>query len=351
MSSYGLKITNQEDGSSFVFNEQTSPACLIWTDYVSKGTPGVHTSPTDWRYFQWDCQVKIPAGYRAHVYPGNFTTFNQDRSGNGFRLTGFYEKAQFSQNGESVSVDGLLLENFFDNWLTELIKVIAYPATSGGTAGLKILNNSNFNTSVPPAGFGYVSHKARVYIQGRFDPASIDPRLNYGNCLMFFYNEDPECMLVHQNGHYVSCNRYNEDGRDGWYRVVIFSNIGIRERLERGGYGLRLRNNDGVITFNSGVGVLTKPVGLDVSNRKLGDIIPTAGIKYPMLVPAWIGHHLWMEGDTAYSRDLSLTSNGAGGLFVGSGKRSYWKASQWGTTNYTTKQSILILDAASYFNF
>ncbi|WP_145956939.1 hypothetical protein [Xenorhabdus miraniensis] len=64
-----------------------------------------------------------------------------------------------------------------------------------------------------------------------------------------------------------------------------------------------------------------------------------------------IGYHLWMEGSTAYSRDLSLTSNGEGALFISSGKRSYWKASQWGTTNYTTKQPILILDAASYFNF
>ncbi|WP_323863066.1 hypothetical protein, partial [Xenorhabdus szentirmaii] len=66
----------------------------------------------------------------------------------------------------------------------------------------------------------------------------------------------------------------------GWYRVVIFSDIGIKERLEGGGYGLRLRNRDGVIAFNSGVGVLTKPVSLDVSNRKLSDIIPTPGIAY-----------------------------------------------------------------------
>ncbi|MBI6547279.1 hypothetical protein [Xenorhabdus lircayensis] len=351
MSQYGLKITNQTDGTSFIFNEKTSPACLIWTDYVSKDTPGIHKSPTDWRHFEWECQIKIPPGYQAHVYPAEFTAFHQERSGNGFRLTGFSELARFSQNGESVIIDGLSLNNVFDNWLTELIKVIAYPSTSGGKAGLKILNNSNFNNSVPPAGFGYVSHKARVYIQGRFDPASIDPRLNYGNCLMFFYNEDPECMLVHRKGYYTSCNRHDEGDRAGWYRIVVFSDIGVRERLEGKGYGLRLRNKDGVITFNSGVGVLTRPVSLDVSNRKLGDIIPTAGIRYPMLVPAWIGHHLWMEGRTAYSRDLSLTRKGEGALLIGSGKRTYWKASQWGTTNYTTKQSILILDAATYFNF
>ena len=167
---------------------------------------------------------------------------------------------------------------------------------------------------------------------------------------MFFYNEDPACMLVHREGYY-SCNRYDGGDRAGWYRVVVFSDIGVKERLEGKGYGLKLRNKDGVITFNSGVGVLTKPVSLDVSNRKLGDIIPTAGIQRPMLVPAWIGHHLWMDGSTAYSRDLSLTCNGEGALFVGSGRSAYHKASQWGTTNYTTKQPILILDAASYFNF
>ncbi|MDX7989154.1 hypothetical protein FE392_17870 [Xenorhabdus sp. 12] len=351
MSGFGLKITNQADGTSFVFNETTAPASLVWTDFVSKDTPGIRRSPTDWRYYEWECQIKIPAGYRAYVYPVEFTGFSQDRSGNGFRLLGFYERAQFTQNGETVIVDRVSLDNFFEKWLTELIKIIAYPSTAGGKAGLKILNNSNFNNSVPPAGFGYVSHKARVYIDGRFNPASIDPRLTYGNCLMFFYNEDPECMLIHREGYYTSHNRHNGDGRAGWYRVVVFSNIGIKERLEGGGYGLRLRNRDGVVTFNSGVGVLTKPVSLDVSNRKLGDIIPTPGIKYPMLVPAWIGHHLWMEGSTAYSRDLSLTAHKDGGLIIGSGKRSFWKASQWGTLNYTTKQSILILDAASYFNF
>ncbi|PHM68014.1 hypothetical protein [Xenorhabdus kozodoii] len=350
MSIVGLKIVNPHDGTSFIFNEKTSPASLVWTDYVSKNTPGIHQSPTDWRYYEWECQIKIPAGYQAHVYPVGFTEFHQGRSGNGFRLTGFSEQIRFSQNGESIIIDGLSLDNFFDNWLTELIKIIAYPQTSGGQAGLKILNNSNFNNSVPPAGFGYVSHKARVYIQGRFDPASIDPRLNYGNCLMFFYNEDPTCMLVHQNGYY-SCSRHDGGDRAGWYRVVIFSDIGVRERLEGPGYGLKLRNRDGAVTFSSGVGVLTKPVSLNVSNRGLGDIIPTPGIRYPMLVPAWIGHHLWMEGSTAYSRNLSLTSYGEGALFVGSGDRTYWKASQWGTTNYTTKQPILILDAADYFNF
>ncbi|MBD2792179.1 hypothetical protein [Xenorhabdus szentirmaii] len=282
MSGFGLKIINPHDGTSFIFNEKTAPASLVWTDYVSKNTPGIRNSPTDWRYHEWQCQTNIPAGYQTHVYPADITGFHQERSGDGFRLGGFYERVQFSQNGENVIVDGLSLDGFFGEWVdkTELIKIIAYPLISGGKAGLKIGNNSHFNNSVPPAGFGYVSHKARVYIQGQFNPASLDARLNYGNCLMFFYNEDPACMLVHREGAYVSCNRHDGGDRAGWYQVVIFSDIGIKERFEGGGYGLRLRNRDGVITFNSGVGVLTKPVSLDVSNRKLGDIIPTPGIAY-----------------------------------------------------------------------
>ncbi|OTA20463.1 hypothetical protein Xbed_01493 [Xenorhabdus beddingii] len=350
MSVYGLKIVNPHDGTSFIFNEKTAPASLVWLADVSYNTPGARRGRMPGED-QWTCPVKIPSGYKSMVACDEMVGLVFEFGDSHARLDRGEERIIYSQNGDTVTITDMSMTAWNGDPRYTAVKILAYPENRTGRAGLKIGNNTNFNIDVPRSGFSYVSHKAKLKIDGELDFSQIDPRLNRSNCLVFFCAETPYAIMTPGENSYTCCDRRNGNKMSAVFWLVIFSDIDATGRFENDRYGLRLRNNRGDITFSSGVGVLTKPTEIYINSYGKNERIPVSGIERPMYIPSHAAKHFWMSGRKGRQEDLAVGNYDSGSICVGVSS-SYDRYGYSGPDyTYVTKRPILILDAADYFNF
>ncbi|MCT8349530.1 hypothetical protein LGZ99_20605 [Photorhabdus temperata] len=390
MSNYGLKITNPNDGVSFIFNEKTSPCAIIWSRAVEASRGDILKNPTVGQngfWYDWECPVKIPSGYRFTIIKsGGMAIVKRRYTGRGVFFDGALEMIQYSENNGIVTVSGLGDDTqiFVDRLaLNNLIKIIAWPdpklKTPGLNYGLRVAGNTVFLNEKPPMGYGYAFHKKKMNINGIFNPKDVDPSLTIDNAIFFFYTDNSDAIMRAREDYsyldysvwseYVCINKKTGKEMSANWWVVAFTNPKGNE-LSGGTGGLRIRNIKGEITFSSYYGVLSLPVQVPGNNFFAGKAVSLPNIKRPMYMPTVVGQSIfqpnydwWNWVEERWERptnfywigELCLGNNDKYSLSLfnlarvqdGAGMQNY----KDGYREVKTSQPILILDAESHFKF
>lgn len=356
---YGLKIRNL-DGSEFIFNEHTAPATNIWTRYV-KRNDGL--SPDGgWLTYKWTCPTKIPTGYGAQVVSNVAAEVTFRESGDRRYVSGTVDRIGYNAAGGSVTLYGL--QNYDFNY----VKIIAFPTIQSQQSqrgfGLKVSGSSVFLSNTPEMGYAYATHKAKVFIDRAFDINKAFPGLTIENAIFFFYTDDKKSFIriepSNQGGwedikfwRYVSRDRNSAAMTaytSAWYWVVAFTNMQPAQ-LDTSGFGLKIRNLEGKVTFNSQMGVMTRPITVPANQIPVSSGKAIDDIHRPMYTPTLAGETFRSNGGLGQFRNLNVGNfdGSTVGLFETSrdAPRGYWG-------DYTvarTAMSIIFLDATDYFKF
>ncbi|WP_334469961.1 hypothetical protein [Arsenophonus sp. PmNCSU2021_1] len=341
----GLRITNP-DGSFFYFNENTTPATNIWTKAV------------DVRRGSWTCPNPIPQGYKFVISRGGaLASVRFVQHGNAMVAAGTETLVSYSESNRLVTVRNL------HGVGTEPIQIIAYPDYNKiplvGSAGLKILGSAIFLSSLPITGYSYAFHKKIMIIDGVFNPVELGAGLTPDNAIYFFYSTDVKNYIgrepIRDGGGSVKSLRISNIRRNSHslakskYYVIAFRAAKSGE-LETKGCGLKLRNIDGNVTFNSQFNVMTKPVLVPSSEFAVGKGKTIPGIKRPMYTPQRVGDYFW-HTDGGYLDYLNVCQYSATSLGLSRYRYFYNSAYIGETTTALSSFPVLVLDAEDYFKF
>ncbi|MEQ5184050.1 hypothetical protein ABN222_05900 [Providencia alcalifaciens] len=349
---YGLKIRNL-DGSSFIFNEKTAPATNLWTRYV-RTSDGL--SPDGgWMTYKWTCPVKIPEGFDWQVIGGNSAEVTFRQVGDRRYVTGTRDLASSFESNGVVTITGLYDAN------NNYVKIIAYPTEKTQSSikanfGFRVAGSSIFTNEIPPTGYAY-SMKAKVVIDKKFYPQNVFPGLTIENAVYFFYTDDGSSFisLGFENSQriFVSKSRFNPNSEDytkASYWVVAFVNMSPSQ-LDEKGFGLKIRNLKGEVTFNSSFGVMTRPTAVPGNTIPVNAGIRVENISRPMYSPTTLGETFRSDGGAAQFR--SIHPGNIDAYTIGLCEvNSWWQRGHHG--DYTvarTARPAIILDAADYFPF
>ncbi|MBJ2108382.1 MULTISPECIES: hypothetical protein [Proteus] len=352
MDMYGLRIKNIEDGTSFIFNESTRPASVIWSRRIT-GWDNIRNDET------WDCPIQLPKNYSACVL-GNYSAICEQiyySDGSYYYVTGNTEEyISVDINNGVITVGGLQKETWNGRKPWNHIKIIGYPISSDENYGLRIAGNNLFLVDPPSSGFGYATFKKEITISGVFNPKDIDPSLDFDNAIYFFHSEEPNAVIrmyrnVWSDGssiEYICINKENGNHYTAKFKVIAFQQYKLPNRK---GAGLRIRNSNNEITFDSTNNVLTKPVEVIPKNIELGKEYIVNGIKKPMYIPAIVGESFYSNKGLGKFHDV-IVGNYAGNSIS---LYSYYRHESRGTygeyTEAISSHPLLIIDASDYFNF
>ncbi|MDD9340885.1 MAG: hypothetical protein PV362_14810 [Providencia heimbachae] len=356
---FGLKIRNL-DGSEFIFNEHTAPATNLWTRYV-KRSDGL--SPDgDWLSFKWTCPYEIPEGYGFQVVSQNAAEVTFIQSGDRRYVSGTKDKIAYSANDRKITVNGM------GNYDLNYVKIIAFPTIesqkNASRFGLKIKGSSIFLENTPPLGYAYAAHKAKVFIDKAFDVGKTFPGLTIENAVFFFYTDDNKSFIRLEPSNVTSWDevrwwRYvsrNKDSTDitaytsAWYWVIAFTNM-KPEQLDTPGFGLKIRNFTGAVTFNSSFGVMTRPITLPGNQIPVGSDINIESIRRPMYTPTRVGEVFSSNGGLGWWRDLNICNLGESQIGLYQTSTSQQRGYHGNYTVARTAIPAIFLDAADYFPF
>ncbi|HIE0660093.1 TPA: hypothetical protein ACXJEZ_002609 [Providencia rettgeri] len=357
---YGLKIRNL-DGSEFVFNERTAPATNLWTRYV-RANDGL--SPDGgWLTSKWTCPNEIPEGYGFQVVSLTAAEVTFTQSGDRRYVSGTQDKIAYSSDGRKVTVMG-----FSDTHNFNYTKIIAFPTIASQKAasgfGLKVMGSSIFLENTPPLGYAYATHKAKVYITDAFNIESTFPGLTIENAVFFFYTDDNKSFIRLEPSNvqsweklkwwrYVSRNRNSTNitaYSPAWYWVVAFTNVQPAQ-LDIPGFGLKIRNLEGKVTFNSQMGVMTRPITVPGNQIPLGSGINVDLIRRPMYTPTKVGEIFSSDGGLGWWRDLNIGNLGESQISLFQTSTSQQRGYHGNQTIARTATPAIFLDAADYFPF
>lgn len=352
MDIYGLRITNAIDGTSFIFNESTRPASVVWSRRIT-GNDGITNDET------WSCPITIPKNYSACVL-GNYSAICEQiyySNGSYYYVTGnTKEYISLDINNGVITVGGLQRETWNGRKPWNHIKIIGYPKSSDEKYGLKISGNNLFLVEPPLSGFGYATFKKEIIIDGVFNPKDIDPSLDFDNAIYFFHSDESSSIIrmkrkVWTDGssiEYICVNKDNGNYHAAKFKVIAFQKYTLPNRK---GAGLRIRNSKNEITFDSTNNVLTKPVEIIPKNIKLGKQYIVNGIKKPMYIPAIVGESFYSNGGLGRFHDVIVGNYDSNTISLYS-HYSYESRGTYGEyTEAISTHPILIIDASDYFNF
>ncbi|HHR5880898.1 TPA: hypothetical protein ACS7XF_000814 [Providencia alcalifaciens] len=360
---YGLKVRNL-DGSAFIFNDKTAPATNIWTRFLNNHSDK-YTPDGGWLTSKWTCPIKIPTGYGFQTVGGLTAEVTFTQSGDRRYVSGTRDIASTYEKDGMVTITGLRspisgVRNY------DYVKILSYPKketqANSGEFGLRIGGSSIFTNEIPDMGYAYAM-KAKVYVDREFKPESVFPNFSIQNAIYFFYTDDSksyinvEPIVTSQSevlGHkFMSRDKSNRNSTaytSAWYWVIAFTNMSS-EQLDTPGFGLKIRNYDGKVTFNSGFGVMTRPEAIPFNTIPVNSGVNIDGITRPMYTPAKAGETFRSNGGDA--QFCSLCVGNADAFTIG-----LFEQNSWGTRgyhgNYTiarTAMPAIILDAADYFPF
>ena len=147
---------------------------------------------------------------------------------------------------------------------------------------------------------------------------------------------------------YICINKENGNHYTAKLKVIAFQQYKLPNRK---GAGLRIRNSNNEITFDSTNNVLTKPVEVIPKNIELGKEYIVNGIKKPMYIPAIVGESFYSNKGLGKFHDV-IVGNYAGNSIS---LYSYYRHESRGTygeyTEAISSHPLLIIDASDYFNF
>ncbi|MDR5615683.1 hypothetical protein [Arsenophonus sp.] len=342
----GLRITHN-DGSSFIFNQQTVPATNIWTS-------GVYSNGT------WMCPNRIPEGYEFAIMRfGTLTGVKFVPQGNAMIASGTEDYASYSSSSGTITFYKLLNSNT----IRFPIQIIAYPnykkITIASKVGLRIEGNPIFLNDLPITGYAYGFYKKIVTIDGVFNPKIISADLTLDNAVYFFYSLDANSYIRRAvftdswgspSGYgMVNTARDSKSSAKSKYYVIAFRTAKEGE-INQGSSGLRIRNMQGKVTFNSLYDVLTKPILVPGTSLTFDKKTKITGIKRPMYTPQSAGE-FFFHTDGGYIDQLNVCQYDAESIRL-SRFRWYYNSAYIGETTLSlTKYPLLILDAEDYFKF
>lgn len=349
MSNRGLRIKNP-DGTSFLFNENTSPAFIVWSGNVDRDSPGFEFR--DRRYY-WRCPNKIPDGY-------NYIIVGENMAGIGYKI----ENSQWTPTGGVWESDWSVTDGYITlngTTMKEYIVIVAWPSSSTGKYGIRVLGNSIFTSISDMTHASYVIYKGETVIEGDWRPSVLNPSFTMNNCLCFFYSESPDATIRLWNS-FDDRDKYpfTDQIADYVYRaidkwgnrtslrckVVVFGNKDLNATTTDQRYGFRIRNLSGKITFSNSEGVLVNPKPITINDKGVDSPFEIPGVRRPMYLAAMIGQGF--NNRTQYK--YGLKSYGSY-VQVGVTESKYQEASHGSRIDYVTQKPFLFLDAADYFNF
>ncbi len=342
----GLKIDNG-DGTSFVFNERSCPAYVVWS-----GNYNVVPEP------QFVVPNRIPEGYDFCVVSHQLGQLDYRVSGSQWEVAGSSMlSAQLNANRQPVLTwgGGGLAESY--------IHIIAWPTPAVGTGrhGLRILGDNSIFTSLNDTSIlSYLLYKGEVDISRGWTPTSIRPDFNVNNVSCFFYTEDSDKIIKYENT--ARWDPASEWGKaDFVYRVYskstngdaavrakvcVFGKMNLQQQTANKKYGMRIRNEKGEITFNDGIGILVNPKTVYLPDKGIDTPFSIDGIRRPMYMPCGVGsgyadRNRYRFGINTLGSMVQVTRN----------EVINYEASHGGPVNFVSPYPMLFIDAADYFNF
>lgn len=329
MSSYGLKINNP-DGTSFIFNENTTIPKMMGSGYYGGGT-AAKTIATG---------IYIPEGYNFYLWvnPGGWIDYKV--SGSQWTPTGaFYHQGVLDGNRQ------VIIQSSWSQVLANWWAVFAYPVATKGSYGLSLNGNGSAMFRISDVStFTKVAWKGDITISSGWKPSSIG-NFDFNTTMIFFYTTDIN-ISVCKDGPSQSYKLYKNGG--GEYsgsitvKMVVFSN-GI---MNRGKYGLRIYSpQNGSLVYDSSNQILVNPQ-LVTFPQTLYSLISVPSISRPMYLPSSIGGFF----SNQYMVDVAVVSNGYQ-VAAGWGTGNKQSASHGGNILSVSPNAVICIDAQDYFNF
>lgn len=365
----GLKIVDLSDGSAFVFNENTAPGSILFSDYVNSYRYNL-TPDGGWLTYQYTLPNPIPTGYEVQFPGAGRAEVTFTESGDRRYVSGTQDLFNLNLSGDrKLTIKGLR-QSRNSGEPNNHVQVFAYPTMEAmktqGKAGLKIMGNNIFFNPIPSTGYAYAIHRKKIRINGMFRPSEIHPSLNMNNAVYFFYCEDAKSYITHFyvvndkqttyiDHYFVSRNRGDPTTTtrtSADYYVIAFANQSPAD-LEAiaGKAGLKLRDMNGRTTYCSAMKVLTRPYTIPANQINVNSGYTIKDVKRPMYCPSIYGETFTSNGGSAQFRSLNIGN--FNGSTVGLFEVNTWAARGY-HGNYTIARSsapIIILDAADYFKF
>ncbi|EPG3569134.1 hypothetical protein ON011_004093 [Providencia rettgeri] len=363
----GLRVTDLNDKSSFVFNDKTSPAAIMFSDYIASDKYQL-VPDGGWLTYQYTFPEPIPEGYDVHMPSSGDAEVTFRQSGDRRYVTGV--KDSFTLD---LSTDRKLTVKRLIDWkiygrFSNYCQILIYPTINlknTATSGLKIMGNNIFFNPIYHRGYAYAVFRKKIKIGRKFRPSEIDPSLNMLNAIYFFYCDDGHSFVTHKFeddkyrktiDHYFICrdrrDAHSENNiSEAYFYVVAFSNQTPEQLDKLHSAGLKIRNVDGLTTFSSALKVLTKPVNIPASELSVNKGTQMEGLSRPMYSPALHGETFTSNGGAAQFKSLSIGNidkNTVGLIEM----NSWWARGHHGPyTVAISKAPITLLDAADYFYF
>lgn len=327
MSSYGLRVNNP-DGSSFVFDENTTIPKLMGTGYYN-GNSASKSVPTG---------VYIPDGYNFYLWvnPGGWIDYKVSRS-QWTPTAAHYHQAILDENRQ------VIIQSTWSQVLANWWAVFAYPTALKGNYGLSFSKNGTALFRITDVTkFTRVVWKGDVTISSRWKP-SILGSYDFNSTMIFFYTTDIN-IAVCKDGPSQSYKLYKKGG--GEYsgsinvKIVVFSN----GTMNRGKYGLRIYSpENGSLIYDSSNQILVNPQ-LVTFPQSLYSLFTVPKISKPMYLPSSIGGFF----SNKYMVDVAVVSNGTH-VAAGWGTGNKQSASHGSDILSVSPNSVICIDALDYF--
>jgi hypothetical protein len=344
--SAGLKI-NHPDGTSFIFNENSCPAYIVWSGNFNMIPQGEFVVPR-----------RIPEGYEFCVISNQLGQLTYRVSGSQWEVAGSEMLSTWlnADRNPVLTWGGRVFPECY-------LHIIAWPtpAVSTGRYGLKVQGgNSIFASLNDTSILSYLLYKGEVDIYRGWKPNHIRADFNIDNVSCFFYTEDSDKIIKYENT--ATWNPATEWGKADYVynvysrssnwdssvraKVCVFGPLNMQQATANKRYGLRIRNRNGEITFNDGIGILANPKAVYLPDKGIDVPFSIDGIRRPMYMPCGVGSGY--ADRTRYRFGI----NTLGSMVQVTRNEAIWyEASHGGLSNFVSPYPMLFIDAADYFNF
>lgn len=345
MSKYGLKIFST-DGPDTILDSSCTMCCILGICEPYQKQTGIY----------------VPYGYEYHVHYTIGCDYNvafelDSDTGNGLAIVGACDASSYlDENRQVILTKGRHAwgdSDFYDN----LCIIIGYPLHNPATGtGISFVGDNNFFSIYDESLCAPVAFKGEVALPANTEgwgPENIDPYLNFNNCVVFVYCDNPNVSIgLFYNREHGSRRILAFDLNGALYKgrvdikVVAFA----KQRIKETQYGLKIFNKNGKTVYDSGSGILMNPQLYSFGRIGIREFVGIPDIKRPMFIPTSIGAYAYFDTYEGDLKTVGLSSNGfsLAPSYTGLGK-CLWTIPF--RSQFISDKPIMILDAENYFKF
>lgn len=346
MSSYGLKVFSA-DGPDIMLDSSCTMCCILGICEPYQEQTGIY----------------VPFGYEYHVHYTIGCSYNvaydydSDIGGESNAIVGACDASSYLDGNRQV----ILTKGrhawgdsyFYDN----LCIIIGYPLHNLATGtGISFAGDNNFFSIHDESLCAPVVFKGEITLPpnaGGWSPEYVNPYLNFNNCIVFVYCENPNVSIgLFYNRNNGSRKIFAFDLEGGFYkgsvdvRLVIFA----KQRIKETQYGLKIFNKKGKVVYDSASEILMNPQLYSFGQVGMRQFVGIPDIRRPMFIPTSIGAYADFDKYRGDLKTVGLASNGF------SLAPSYTGLNEilWTIpfrSQFMSDRPVMILDAENYFKF